>query len=153
MIQNASNTPLESPCSQLSNGVLLAFWIIRCVKCHQISWSASTGVSSICFVGGLYQVSKGQVRQWNINKFWSQIYAMHQQYSTVLQFCSLTQSEFQSGRNRTVFCVLVVKLTTTKHFGILGRTRSTKRNVRPHTNCMGGGERRNTESASYWNHA
>ena len=54
----------------------------------------------------------------------------------------LTQSEFQSGRNRTVFCVLVVKLTTTKHFGILGLTRITKKNVRPHTSCMGGGGRR-----------
>ena len=40
---------------------------------------------------------------------------------------NLTQSEFQSGRNRTVFCVLVVKLTTTKHFGILGLTRITKK--------------------------
>ena len=39
-------------------------------------------------------------------------------------------------------CVLVVKPTTTKHFGILGHARITKKNVRPHTSCMGGGGRR-----------
>ena len=67
-------------------------------------------------------------------------------------FDVLAQSEFQSGRNRTVFCVLVVKLTTTKHFGILGLTRITKKNVRPHTSCMGGGGRRAPPPAARENH-
>ena len=33
----------------LSNGVLLAFWIIHAVECHQILWSASTGAVLFCY--------------------------------------------------------------------------------------------------------
>ena len=77
----------------------------------------------------------------NDNSFWCVIKILNQLLIS-LTLPILTQSEFQSGRNRTVFCVLVVKLTTTKHFGILGLTRITKKNVRPHTSCMGGGGRR-----------
>ena len=64
----------------------------------------------------------------------------------------LTQSEFLTGRNPTVFSFEVLKCTTTKHFGILCLTRSQKRKDRPHTSSMGGGARRSPPPAARENH-